>query len=246
MQTLKNRIEYESHRLGRSRFGLLVAGVALVAVPTLFTIFPSWGKWTTWHRSFVAIGWLLVAAFVVGASVRQSSQMDRLVGEALERQARQRFLAGSRILEALLKHATGFPPHYEFRLFLPDIEKTGRLIASYEPDGQDAGDGWVPGCGAVGVAWEQREYVEVHGAACSDGTWKLTEEQQQRYKDLQVVAAMPVRNARDQPIAILAASSDSDDGQLTSPQGREKHKILAEVVSRVLVDILSGTLGADD
>lgn len=238
------RIQYEWRRLCRSRVALLGAGVALVAVPTLFTVYPTWGKWTTWQRVLVTIGWLLLAAFVVGASVRQGDQMDDLVGEALERKTRQRFLAGSRILQALLKHATDFPAHYEFRLFLQD--DTGRLIASYEPDGQVLGEGWAPGCGAVGTAWSQGEYVEAHGAACSDGTWNLTEEQQEQYKDLQVVAAMPVRNARDKPIAVLAASSNIDDGQLTSPQGREKHKILAEVVGRVLVDIITGALGGED
>lgn len=240
------RIAYEFRRLLHSPAALVGGGVVLVAVPTVFTVFPQFADWASLWRWLIVGVWLVVAATIVRASVRQGSQMEKLVGRTLERRQRQRFFAGSRILQALLwSSATGFPKHYEFRVFLFD-ESVGKLISSFHPEGVDVGDGWEPGLGAVGAAWQSGEYVAVHGEACHDDTWGLTPEEQEQYASLAVVAAMPVRNARWELIAILAGSSERDDGQLTGPEGLEKHRLLAEVVARVLVDILTESLGTED
>jgi len=52
------------------------AGVALVLVPTLFTVFPHWSEWELGPKLAVLAGWL-VAAFVV---VRIGAQRSRLNG----------------------------------------------------------------------------------------------------------------------------------------------------------------------
>jgi hypothetical protein len=70
-----------------------------------------------------------------------------------------------------------------------------------------------------------------------DETYGLTPEQQERYRDLQVVAAAPMLNARVEPIAVLSVSSDIDDGFLFEEDGQLLHEQLAEVVARVLIDI---------
>lgn len=72
----------------------------------------------------------------------------------------------------------------------------------------------------------------------SDSTFGLTEEQQQRYRPLKIVASAPVPNARGQAIGVLSVSSDEDQDALLSPHGRTLHLELAEVVARVLIDIL--------
>lgn len=92
--------------------------------------------------------------------------------------------------------------------------------------------------GAVGRAWSEERYVVAHGAAVSDGTFGLSPEQQQRYADLAVVAAVPVANASGQPIAVLSASSKEPGTKLTSPEGFRYHLFLADLVARVLVDLL--------
>jgi hypothetical protein len=49
---------------------------------------------------------------------------------------------------------------------------------------------------------------------------------------------MPVRSARNEVMAILTGSSTTDDGRLTSPDGKDRHAELADVLARVLIDIL--------
>lgn len=79
------------------------------------------------------------------------------------------------------------------------------------------------------------------GEACWDGTYDLTEEQQLKYRELglQIVSAMPIRNARKEAIGILAASSTEEAADyIASPAGKRVHLELAEAVGRVLIDVL--------
>ena len=58
-----------------------------------------------------------------------------------------------------------------------------------------------------------------------------------RTEDLQVVAAHPLRDERGDPIGVLSASSDNDDGTFATPHGLEALTELAIIVSRVLIDL---------
>src|ERR1700742_318855 len=89
-----------------SRRGGLVAGLALVLVPTLFSIFPEWTDWPVAIRTVVIIAWFLAAAFVVLVSTRQGEQVDDLVGEPLADRTEVRQLAARSLLETLLRPDT--------------------------------------------------------------------------------------------------------------------------------------------
>ena len=58
-----------------------MAGVTLVAVPTLFTVVPSRDMASDWWRWAILVTSLLFAFFVIRASTRQAAQVDDLVGE---------------------------------------------------------------------------------------------------------------------------------------------------------------------
>jgi hypothetical protein len=215
------------------------AGVVLVLVPTLFTVFPRWSDWALTPKLLVLAGWLLGALVVVRAGARDSEHVRDLVGTVRRRRDAGREAAGRFILRELLRpDAAGFPAHYEFRLFLPD--PTGqRLMPEYESAGPSPSAGWDIGQGATGTAWASRSYVRVRGTAVSDGTYGLSDEQQEQYRGLRVVAAAPVFNARVEPIAVLSVSSSHDDGFLFEGDSSLRHAELAEVVARVLIDIFA-------
>ncbi|MEA2475599.1 MAG: hypothetical protein QOE06_3514 [Thermoleophilaceae bacterium] len=189
----------------------------------------------------VVFAWFAAAALAALSSTRQSRQVDELVGEPLTRRDQEREVAAARLIRALLSpEETGFPRHYEFRLFLMD-KAAGRLLPAFESEGiDDAPEGWAPNQGATGLAWSANTRVLVRGAAVSDETHGLSPAQRKRYTKLQVVAAMPVRTVRDRVIAVLSVSSDNDDGFLDLPEAILAHLELAEVIARILIDILGG------
>ena len=215
------------------------AGVALVLVPTLFTVFPHWSEWDLGPKLAVLAGWLLAAFVVVRTGARDSQRVRSLLGTVRRRRDAGREAAGRFILRELLRPSVaGFPEHYEFQLFL--LDPTGhRLVSEYTSGGQSGSEEWTIGQGATGAAWASRSYVRVRGAAVSDGTYGLTSAQQKRYSHLQVVAAAPVFNARVEPIAVLSVSSNHDDGFLFEQDGIIRHAELAEAVARVLIDIFA-------
>ncbi len=151
------------------------------------------------------------------------------------RQDRSREVAGRFILRVLLRpEAAGFPPHYELQLFLPTGDDL-RLVPQYGSSGRMPSETWAIGQGATGAAWASRSYVRIRGSKVSDGTYGRGHEQE-RCNDVRVVAAAPVLDASLQPIAVLTASSASDDGFLFAGDGPVRHRELAEVVARVLID----------
>ncbi len=217
----------------------VAGGVLLVLVPTVFTVFPHWAKWALGLKLVVLAAWLLAAFAVVHAGARESEEVHDLVGTVRDRRDSGREAAGRFILRELLRPGSaGFPSHYQFRLFLPDPSGT-RLVPEYKSPGQSPSAGWNIGQGATGAAWKSRSYVRVHGAAVHDGTYGLSPEQQAQHSNLQVVAAVPVLNARVEPIAVLSVSSNTDDGFLFEGPGELRHAELAEVVARVLIDIFA-------
>jgi hypothetical protein len=221
------------------RWVVMLVGVALVLVPTLFTVFPGFTHWPVWLRALIVGVWVLGATLAVLGSVRQSRQMDQLVQPALERRRANSDLAAQDILRSLLeKH--DFPPHYQFRLFIPDLEQR-HLLSSWDPDGHvEATRGWDFGVGVTGVAWDTETYQRARGAECADThMWNISADVIDRYRDLKVIAAEPVFDDHETCIAVLTGSSRTvDDGQLVNAEGVSKHRRLASVVARVLSDIL--------
>jgi hypothetical protein len=229
------------NRLLSNRVVTLLAALFLVLVPTLFSVFTEWTSWDDAPRAAVVIAWFAAAAVAALSTTRQSRQVDELVGDPLTRRDQEREVAAARLIRALLApEETGFPRHYEFRLFLMD-KAAGRLLPAFESEGiDDAPEGWAPNQGATGLAWSANTRVLVKGAAVSDETHGLSATQQERYERLRVVGAMPVRTARDRVIGVLSVSSHDDDGFLELPEAILAHLELAQVIARILIDILGG------
>jgi hypothetical protein len=89
-------------------------------------------------------------------------------------------------------------------------------------------ESWPAGQGVTGEAWRRGEYVLARGEAAWDNTYGLTEAQQSRYRHLQVIAAMPVRDDSQHMLGVLTVSSRRDDGRLASPDGYDRHSELAQ------------------
>lgn len=123
-----------------------------------------------------------------------------------------------------------------FHLYLFD-EQRELLLPAFEGRASPS-QGWKPGAGAVGEAWLTGEYVLVRGEEVSDDTYGLTPAQQHRARNLAVVAAMPVTNAREQVIAVLSGSSTDPASTLATLDGFDAHLLAAQEVARVLVDLL--------
>jgi hypothetical protein len=216
----------------------VVLAVFLVLVPTAFTVFPHWGMWSLGVRIPVIGSWILAAAIAGWTTVLQSERVEALAAAPVERRDKLREVAAARLLRALLlPESSGFPNHYEFRLFVED-RASGRMVPAFESTGIADSEGWKRGQGATGLAWNANNRVLLRGRAVYDSTYGLTPSQQARYRDLAVVASMPVRTARDRVIAVLSVSSSHDDRFLDTPGALLAHLELAEVAGRILVDIL--------
>jgi hypothetical protein len=147
-----------------------------------------------------------------------------------------RLLLASETLARLLAPECGPLGGALFHLYLFD-EQRELLLPAFEGR-PSPGRGWKPGTGAVGDAWESGEYVLVRGPEVSDDTYGLTPSQQRRARDLAVVAAMPVTNASDDVVAVLAGSSVDPWSGLATAEGFDAHLLVAQEVARVLVDLL--------
>jgi len=63
-------------------------------------------------------------------------------------------------------------------------------------------------------------------------------ERRERYSNVAVVAAVPVLNAANRPIAVLAGSSADPASRLDGPEGLQALLTHADALARVLVDLL--------
>jgi hypothetical protein len=148
-----------------------------------------------------------------------------------------RLVLAERSLGELLRPDAGPLAGCVFRLYLYDADAE-LLIPIQLPGEQAAADSWPVGRGAVGTAYARGEYVLVEGADTSDETYGLTPEQQERYRGLQAVAAMPVTNAADEAVAVLSVASGDPANRIGNPEGFDEHLLVAELVARVLIDLL--------
>lgn len=221
----------------RNRRIAVAAGVTLVLVPTLFSIFPAWQQWAVGTRIVILAGWFISAAFVVWSTTIQSEQVDELVGEPLRRQTAARAAAAQRLLSALLDPmAAGLPEHYVIRVYLPNEQ--GVLQPEYSAPSSEDAESWEEGRGATGMAWETNGLIVARGDSVADGTYGLSQVQQRRYANLATVASLPIQTARGQRMGVLSVSSEQDDHHLEDPQALDDLTALADVVARVLIDVL--------
>lgn len=150
--------------------------------------------------------------------------------------AATRVVLASELLDRLLAPDAGPLADASLHLYLFDEERD-LLLPAFE--GRPSfSRGWRVGRGAVGEAWASGEYVLARGPEVSDETYGLTPSQQERYRVLSVVAAMPVTNAGGEVVAVLAGSSSDPDSPVGTAEGFDAHLLLAQKVARVLVDLL--------
>ena len=223
-----------------SRWGLsFAAGLLVVIVPTLFTVFPAWGlHWSVAAKVIALVIWLAAAVAAVVGAVRQGTQLDSLVKER-EQQARTG--AMERLIRvALTPESAGLPPDYHFQVFLPNPDRT-RLIPEFDPDNAGPREGWridvEPPQAVTGASWRTNSYVFAKGPAVSDATYGLTAAQQARYRTLSGVAATPIQNARGNPIGVLTLSTSAAQPIVSDPDVFRQMLALAEVTARVLIDV---------
>lgn len=144
--------------------------------------------------------------------------------------------AGEIALRAIFEQATRSLPLLgcNLRLYLFDSDE-GVLVPAMS-DGVDSR--WPPGVGATGTAFETRRYVLAVGAEAWDDTFGLDPDQQDRYRSLEAVAAMPVFNAGGDVIAVVTAHTADPNTQLPNDDGEVAMVEVALLVSRVLVELL--------
>lgn len=125
----------------------------------------------------------------------------------------------------------------EWHLYLYDSDRDW-LLPVFEPADDPESEGWQVGKGATGTAWARREFVVVAGAEASDGTYGLSAEQQERYRSLHAVAAIPVQSWSGAVIAVLSASTADHNTNLVRPEAFDELAVKAVQISRILIDLL--------
>jgi hypothetical protein len=218
------------------RAAIALFAVSLVAVPGIFSVFPEWAvSQPGWFKAAILGGWLVIVWISAEAALDQGERIDELVGPALERRGKQKQLAARTLLTLLLTGDHGLPNTYRFHLYTPD-EVNEEMVPVFAP--QPRPPNWKYGVGVTGEAWRRKAYVIARGTETHDGTYNLTPELQAKYADVAVVAALPVRDDRGKPIAVLTGSSHIDDGHLASADGYDRHQELAQIAGRILQDIV--------
>lgn len=124
-------------KIANDKRTVLITGVALVFVPTAFTVIPEWGRSRLGLRVVLLGGWVLVAAAAVLGSMRHSAHVEAVVDPPMQRQNDQRAAAGALMLDRLLTPAGSPLTVYEFRVFIYDHDRK-RLMPSFEPQGLEA------------------------------------------------------------------------------------------------------------
>jgi hypothetical protein len=130
-------------------------------------------------------------------------------------------------------------PDVELRLYTYDRD-LDRLMPVVEPGDEVASRprGWRRGQGVTGLAFTTGRFQLAVGNATHDDSFGLSDEQQQRYRDLAAVAATPVFNASRRVIAVLGASSRDPTSNLGDEESEEVLVFIAVLIGRVLVDLL--------
>ncbi len=156
----------------------------------------------------------------------------------VERVSRARYTAADLFVRRLRSDPGGALSGSSLHLYLPD--ETGlALLPVFESDREaGAGEGWRSGQGIVGRAWRDGEGLTARGAEIGAGIADLPVERRQRYAALAVIAAVPVLNASDRPVAVLSASSTDPASHLDGSDGIEALVTHADALARVIVDLL--------
>lgn len=229
--------QWSTQRPEGRRARALAAGVALIAVPTVFTVMPSWTDWHWAWRTLILVAWLAVAAAIVWAEMARGEKLESLTADRAQLLRNLRMTGLTGVLTALLRSGTrDMPDSYEFTLYLYDegsrslIPRFPRLTPTPDPDPRI----FMPGNGATGSCWEDEDVVVVRGEDVSSEAYGLTPIQQAHYAGYQSVAAAVVWQENIRKIGVVTAISKDDDRYFEAESSRDSLRILANVLGVVL------------
>lgn len=224
------------------RLVALTAALALVAVPTIWAVFPWLSQlWILW-RALVLVGWGLAAVAIVASTDRQARQVDELMGETERRRRRERKKAGDVAIGLLLQGSVFIGHDLNLAVYLP--LPSGDLAVEYSSQVPPEHTTWTPPHGATGFAFSAGRRVIARGRAARDDTYLLSDEEKRRAANLAVVAAEPITNQSARTFGVLTIYGVCDDGFLATPDGVAEHQALAEAIARLLIDVCN--VASDD
>jgi hypothetical protein len=217
---------------------VLATGLFLLAVPTFFTVFPTWADWHAVVRGLILVAWCVAAMFGVSASAKRDEAIDTLSEEARETQRQLHISAVLALTEALLRPSPqGIPSHYDRTVYVFD----GAQLVPFWPVWEEGGPDlriFSPGTGATGTAWQRKQSVFVKGSAVANDQYGLTKEQQGFFADHQVVVATPISFEGENPIGILTVLSKRDDGHFENEGAERVLRNFADVLGVLIHKLL--------
>lgn len=200
--------------------GIVLIGVALVAIPAVVALFPYVTAEPRWDRIGWFIAWL--AAGLLGAvlATRADARLHGNV-EAQRKAAEvvgQRSAIRQRFGSMLSPGSGGLPNGYQFTVYAPSPD--GRYLAPLYPAAVTPNDPAIfeAGKGLVGWLWNQRNDRNatwarvVRAPEASDDTYGLTPMQQRRFRDCELVAASVILDADRHTVGVLSALAVRDEG----------------------------------
>jgi hypothetical protein len=193
--------------------GAVLFGLALVAVPTAYSIFPGLTLWSRDKRWLVLVSWLFLAVVGTAASVVANNALHAGIERDEKRLvvAEHRSVIRDHFRTLFAPDATGFPPIYQFTVYAPTPDEA-YLVPVYPPIVSANDPAIFPsGAGATGLAWEEKAPVIVYGAAVSDSQHGLTLLQQRRYAGFSIVVATIIYDLDETPLGVLSVIG-RDDG----------------------------------
>lgn len=212
---------------------ICVAIVLLISVGVLRAVGD--GEWLTGRVAeiggYVAIIAVVLGLPALGYAMVTDHSVDILSAAMLDS-------LRDRIGELLAKVSPEvLPSDHHVQLFRPNSDRT-LLLPVYDPHGDGPSEGWEidPNSpqAVTGSAWVTNDYYFLQDQALHDSQLRLTPRQRKRYRKLTGVAATPVRDASQQPIAVLTILTSSANTRIGAQDFIELHVSLAEHLARLL------------
>lgn len=225
------------------RSAALIAALALVAVPTFFSILPEAVEWPIWIRGLLGLVWLAVAVVLAWFGLIRDDRIDRWTHRQATEQRNRLARIGSTVFDAILNpRGHWLPPCYEFSIYVFH-DDTGELRPVWPNKFVDERVRYFkPGTGATGKAWNAGETFVALGTSVSDATHGLTEAQQAFFADGEVAAATPILDPTGRlRLGVLSAYSVTKDAtfEADDPRGVERLRDLAAALGPVVESVTS-------
>lgn len=235
---MKRALAWLREKVGYTPARALAVGIVLLAVPTFFTVFPSWTDWSSWGRGALLAVWSMTAMITIASASKRDEAIQQLSEDRKAQLRRLRLIATAELLGALLRPGTkNIPEHYEFTVYLYDDQQ--KMLRPIWPaiDFRGAPDPRVfaSGNGATGSAWRDRQMVVVTGSEVANAKYGLTGEQQTYFAGYQTAVATPIWEDATTPFGVLTVLGTADDGYFSDQSpGRDSLHVLSDTIGVLL------------